>query len=191
MKIAGLITITVLAGSGAQAGEIEKSARETVTVCMQTGVNQQLHLAQAMASKVFAEVGVRLDWIRDERSCAPRNIFISLASGEQEKAHPGALAFALPYEGTHIQVFWDRIRRTPDARRAASVLGYVLAHEITHILQGFGRHSESGIMKAKWSLKDLDYMACGQLVFTEEDAELIHSGLASRSPQTAATLRAR
>jgi hypothetical protein len=25
------------------------------------------------------------------------------------------------------------------------VLAYVLAHEITHILQGFGRHSESGI----------------------------------------------
>jgi hypothetical protein len=34
------------------------------------------------------------------------------------------------------------------------ILGHVLVHEITYILQGICRHSESRIMKARWELRD-------------------------------------
>jgi hypothetical protein len=34
------------------------------------------------------------------------------------------------------------------------LLGHVLAHEITHILQGVESHSASGVMKNKWDYRD-------------------------------------
>jgi hypothetical protein len=191
MRIAAMITMAALAGRCAQAGEIKKSAKETVMVCMQTGVDRGLYLAQATATKVFAEIGVRLDWRRDQRSCVPEAILISLTRGTQQKSYPGALAIALPYEGIHIQVFYDRVREMSEAPRTPFVLAYVLVHEITHILQGMEGHSETGIMKAKWSAKDFDHMAWRRLAFAEEDVSLIYLGLATRASRMASIREAR
>src|SRR5437879_5716909 len=102
MRIATLITLAALAGRGVHAGEMEKSAKRTVTVCMPTEADSRLYLAQATASKVFAAIGVRLDW-RDQVRCAPGAILISLARGKQNNSRSGALGLALPYEGLHIQ----------------------------------------------------------------------------------------
>jgi hypothetical protein len=45
-------------------------------------------------------------------------------------------------------------------------------------MQGVGRHSESGILKARWSNNDFEEMIFHKLVFTNFDVELIHKGLA-------------
>ena len=37
---------------------------------------------------------------------------------------------------------------------ARMLLAYIFAHEIAHALQGVGRHSKSGIMKAEWTIDD-------------------------------------
>lgn len=62
-----------------------------------------------------------------------------------------------------------------------NLLAHVLVHEITHILQGTCRHSDTGIMKARWTHQD--YMEMGQkpLSFTEKDLQLIRTGLAKRA----------
>jgi hypothetical protein len=75
--------------------------------------------------------------------------------------------------------------------RRPFVLGHVLVHEITHILQGFSTHSDRGMMKAEWDAKDFDLMGWTPLAFTEEDVRLIHLGLATRASRTAAILGAR
>ena len=67
--------------------------------------------------------------------------------------------------------------------RVPSVLGYILAHEIAHVLQGISRHSESGIMKPKWNARDYVEMREDMLRFTEYDASLIRSGLDERALQ--------
>jgi hypothetical protein len=180
MRIAKLIMLGALAGRGAQAGEMEQSAKQTVTVCMQMEAEMELHLAQAIATKVFAGIGVRLDWRGDQQSCEPGAILISLAGGTRKNFHTGALAFSSPHEG-NIQVFYDRVRKGFEARRMPYVLAHVLVHEIAHILQGVSRHSDSGIMKAEWNEKDFNRMAWSQLAFTEEDERLIHLGLAARA----------
>ena len=59
------------------------------------------------------------------------------------------LAYALPYEGTHIVILFDRVRKM-QPNYVPAVLAHVLVHEVTHILQGIQRHSESGVMKAHW-----------------------------------------
>jgi hypothetical protein len=68
------------------------------------------------------------------------------------------------------------------------VLGHVLAHEIGHVLQGTGRHSPSGVMKAHWDEDDYIIMRSKNIEFTREDAVAIASHLAqNRARATART----
>src|SRR5689334_24555228 len=52
------------------------------------------------------------------------------------------------YEGNHIVIFYDRLQRKVKGTQISSLLAHVLAHEVTHILQGIHRHSDRGLMKA-------------------------------------------
>ena len=63
------------------------------------------------------------------------------------------------------------------AMAEAERLGYVLAHEIAHVLQRISRHSNSGIMKSKWDGRDYAEMRRISLGFSEEDVTLIRQGL--------------
>jgi len=144
-----------------------------------------MYQAQERAAKAFAEVGVRIEWrtgtppaTQPEREPA---IVIQLAEKTPADYLPGALAFAKVYEGVHITVFWDRIERQPRFAPPVVVLAHVLVHEITHILQGVNRHSESGVMKSRWTAEDHRAMASKPLPFTPLDVELIQHGLDSRS----------
>jgi len=105
--------------------------------------------AQDEASKMFAEIGVRLVWLfgnpspSDADSLAIETVAIMPAT-----FMPGALAYALPSEGIHIRILWDRIKGYAAPRE---VLAHVMVHEIAHILQGeTTRHSDEGIMMAHW-----------------------------------------
>jgi hypothetical protein len=70
----------------------------------------------------------------------------------------------------------DAIRKNP--RRAPAVLGHVLAHEIGHVLQGVARHSDSGLMKGRWSLGEMRDIMRGVLFeFAPYDSELIQVAL--------------
>ena len=69
--------------------------------------------------------------------------------------------------------------RSPGQKSTTQLLAHVLVHEITHILQGITRHSETGIMKAHWTPEDYEEMQLRPLSFTRKDIELIQIGLAS------------
>src|SRR5208282_5160871 len=73
-----------------------------------------------------------------------------------------ALAMAMPYadSGVRIVIFYDRVEPLLRGHHApeATILGYVLAHEIGHVLQGIARHSEAGIMRACWTDNDFKQM---------------------------------
>jgi hypothetical protein len=106
---------------------------------------------------------------------------LALQTHTPEAQFPGALGVALPREGSHAWVFYDRVlREGPDDSHVAALLAHAMAHEIAHVLQGISRHSESGILKARWSGTDCARMAYFPLMFTREDAILIHSGLEER-----------
>jgi len=77
-------------------------------------------------------------------------------------------------------IFYDRVESRLKRQRApqATILGYVLAHEIGHALQGVVRHSASGVMRATWTTDDFEQMGKDGLRFTEEDVLLIRLGLA-------------
>ena len=65
-------------------------------------------------------------------------------------------------------------------------LGYVIAHEIGHLLLDMEGHSERGIMRGPWSHQDLHDIVWERLAFTREQAEAIRTELARRIGRHAA-----
>jgi hypothetical protein len=185
MKITAMTALVVMAGVAAQAGEPGQAAERTVPVCMESDPAIDLIVtvrAEKIASKMFSGIGVTLDW---RHNCQAGGIRISLSDHSLAKRLPHALAYALPYEGTHIVVFYDRVEQVSQPSRRPSLMAHVLAHEITHILQGVERHSAAGVMKANWDGGDYSAMSWKPLAFAPEDIDLIHNGLGRRAAQTA------
>ena len=165
-------------------------AQQGVTVCVQRDAvvyGRTLIVATELTERVFAAIGVRINWCHDK----PGGNAISIEFSEDTPMdyHPRAVAVALPYEGVRIRVFYDRIARRNRAGLIPTVLGYVLAHEIAHILEGCDRHSETGVMKAEWNAGDVHSMESGPLSFAAEDVILIRAGLAARARVSKAELQ--
>jgi hypothetical protein len=186
MKILSVTMMALLTGIGARAGEVLHNAERTVTVCVD-GVRPgtPLNFAQTIASKMFAGIGVTIDWRHRLRDCQAQGIVIGLTYDTPHSLHPGALAYAAPFERTHIRLFCDRILLYREPLLVRYLLAHVLAHEITHVLQGTNGHSFRGIMKATWDADDYHNMLGKPLAFTTADIDLIYGGLAGRAWRTA------
>jgi len=160
---------------------------ENVTVCAERGsAGPVANAAEVLASRMFAEIGVHIDWRAADSCNGVGNVLtVSISDNTPANQLPGALAYALPYEGTHIVVFYDRIKDQVDGSMLPRLLAHVLVHEITHILQRVGRHSASGVMKARFNDTDHFKMKGKGLGFTKLDIDLIHMGLAWRQARLA------
>jgi hypothetical protein len=186
MKTSAMITVAGMLASGAWAATKSDSYR--VVACIEDGDLAGVEDAAARASSLLWSAGVNLDWHANRSFCQRQRdqaIVVTFLTSTPKTFHPDALAYAYPYEGVHIQVFYDRIGLADPELRPA-LLAHVIVHEISHILQGIDRHSGSGIMKARWNSYDYTLMKRGQLRFTEFDIEMIHDGLASRAARRAA-----
>lgn len=183
MKLTAMTTMLMITGSVVYGQSMAAETGHRLTLCFDgdaAGLGVVLR-AQAPASQMFGRIGITLKWERATQDCPAEAIRISLNRNTPAALKPGALAYALPYEGTHIQVFYDRISMQWQPDMASIVLAHVMVHEITHILQGINRHSTQGIMKAYWDEKDYFHMRSGPLEFAPEDVDLIYRGLAARA----------
>ena len=180
MKTSAMITMAaMLAGSTWAA---TKSDSQRLVVCIEDGKHAGVADAASKASSLFLSAGVKLEWHGQVSFCQgnPDAMVVSLMTSTPKAFHPVALAYALPYEGVHIEVFYDRIAGA-DPELVPSLMANVIVHEITHILQGIDRHSTGGIMKAVWTSSDYTQMKRSQLWFTAADFEMIHDGFAART----------
>ncbi len=76
----------------------------------------------------------------------------------------------------------DKVRGLVAVRAGISqILGEMIAHEIGHVLLNLPSHTDTGIMRGYWDLKDLQLVAYGSLLFTEQQAEVIQVEVARRS----------
>jgi len=182
MTITRMALMAWMAGTAALAGEAQQKV--TVYLRERAAVHPEVRIpAEWLATKMFAKIGISLEWDRGERAgeSSQPYVFIELVTGTAESRMPGALAYALPYEGTHITVFFDRVERMRDP---STVLAHVIVHEITHLLQGVSRHSDAGVMKAHWTGGDFGGMRVAPLPFTQWDVDLIYAGLSARRAGT-------
>jgi hypothetical protein len=180
MKITTIAALAMTVAMSARADE--------VTVYVQglsAAAAPVLNRAEVSANEIFAGVGVKIVWRLGQpsrsRSRSEKPIVMEMSNDTPSALDPGALAFARPYEGVHITVFYDRVRAATEPELTPILLAHVLVHEITHVLQGTCRHSDTGVMKARWTHTDYMEMGVKPLSFTEEDVLLIRAGLAGRA----------
>src|SRR5438128_3716742 len=124
MRLAAMVLMAGGAAS-AWAGEAGAAEGRRVTVCMSTAGDIQVQSAQVPASRMFAGIGVGIEW-RKSSSCpsSPDVIKVSLSDDTRKTVHPGALAYALPYEGTTVVVFHDRLREMFRFASMPEILAY-------------------------------------------------------------------
>jgi hypothetical protein len=183
-------TVVLLAAIGGSMYAAEKT-RVDVYINDRDDSSQLLGPGKVLAAGIFDQIGVRLVWHNGElpaatnagRTDASTPVFaVRTSEHALETATSGALASAriVGSSGTEITIYKDRLQRflANHASAANVAAGYVLAHELAHVMQGVARHSESGILKAAWSREDCQAMVFHKLVFTPLDVELIHRGLA-------------
>ena len=85
-----------------------------------------------------------------------------------------------------VYVFFDKVNAIAEKETQARVdggisayairvqiLGHAIAHEVGHILLNLNSHSDTGIMRASWDLRQLRDACYGYLVFTPPQAEAI------------------
>lgn len=153
------------------------------------------YAAARTAEKIFAEAGIGTKWYRLV-DCPARTdvIRITFESDRPETFRPRAMAYAFPYEGSHIVVMLDRVRAFADSTCQGSMpkaLAYVMSHEIGHILQGLAQHSDTGIMKASFGRTEAFQMTTLSLRFAPIDLELMQIGMEKRQEATLMTSTAR
>jgi Zn-dependent protease with chaperone function len=123
-------------------------------------------------TRLFAQIGVELD-----ANNAGRTIQVNFVEATSPDFHPGALAFATPYNSGSpaITIFYNRVAKVAAycSLPRGTVLAYVLAHELGHILLQSDSHSRAGVMKADWDLRDFYLMTDGRLAFQPSDGEMI------------------
>jgi hypothetical protein len=183
MNVLSVAATVLLAGLNLKVGEFRPADRLPVKVCMESGAADHWVVlrAETIATRMFAEIGVGIEWRHAPTSCNTGESFIvQFSTGASERLFPGALAYSRLDGVDHIEVFYNRVGNTVEAQRVPSLLAHVLAHEIGHLLEGVGRHSADGVMKAHWDNRDFLEMAYKPLTFAPEDVELIQRGIVHR-----------
>lgn len=186
----------VLAASTAVARE---PSQQTVTICVGTdrdlawAIRPPVEQAEMIADQILGSAGVHLFWSANLTPCMGKSlkaIQVDLSCHTPSAKLPGALGYAQPFGDAYVRVFCDRIRGTVSAEREPYLLGHVLAHEITHVLQGTNFHAASGVMKAVWDVHDFGRMTFQPLRFTKTDLLLIRRGLDDRAELRPARMHA-
>jgi hypothetical protein len=122
--------------------------------------------AYTEAERLLRPSSIRLKWIDCtsptlSKECTspqlPTDLTVRVVATALPPASPTALGLAA-WSGDLAAafIFYDRVAalRT-NTRFVPSILGRVIAHEITHLLLGSQSHSEIGLMKGQWSADDL------------------------------------
>ena len=170
--------------------------------------NGSLTRARAVVTAMYKRIGVRTEWtgVVQQReghagSARPDSIsripiaqvtLIILTPKMAARGHvaEGALGFAaVPDEGMGriAYAIYDRVRET--AARAAmnedDLLGFVMAHEIAHLMLPRGAHAETGLMRGRWDVRDLQRTDVLTLGFSPEQASEIRDTLLHNPPTLA------
>ena len=177
------------------AGELrEQNSQVTVFVTDGAAATDSLVVeAERNVTRVFHQAGIELDWVNcggsadQDARCDGENITGNLVVHIVPRAHtlpPGVfgVSFLAHDAGAYADVFFDPIERLREVRKEislAEILGYVMAHELGHLLLGSNAHSPDGIMQAHWESEQLRSVTMGQLRFTPAQAAKMRSRIAS------------
>ena len=121
---------------------------------------------------------LRIKWLNctnfSERNCAwsfeKGDMIVRIVPHTSSSVRTGVLGEAVTAEaGVYAVVFYDRISALRGPRTSvSSVLGKVVAHEITHLLMGADSHAQVGVMRPTWSNEEFDFYRSGLWFYTPQ-----------------------
>jgi hypothetical protein len=122
--------------------------------------------AYAEAERLLRPVSIRMNWVDCTSpvlsiECTSHQLPTDLTVRVVATALPPATRWALglaAWSGDQAAafIFYDRVVALRTSNRfLPSILGRVMAHEITHLLLGSQSHSEIGLMRGQWNADDL------------------------------------
>ena len=110
MKLAAVMMVAVLAGNV----QGKSGFGRQVTVYFNDRADVPFDVqgqAKAVAGGMFASIGITIHWRAGRPSESEKGVIaIEMATDTPAARLPGAMAYAMPYEGVHIVIFWDRIK---------------------------------------------------------------------------------
>jgi hypothetical protein len=188
-RMAAMMMAAMVTTVAANARNVDTGAAHDLTIyveCRIIGPLTRLSMAEGLASKMLRTAGVRVKWVHGPppggEARPEGSMVITFKSDSPDPRHARSFAFATPYEGSGITVLYSRLQWIESYPLLGyKLLAHVLVHEIAHNLQGVCRHSESGIMKAKWTTLDFQDMGTKPLAFEPVDLHLIEAGFAARA----------
>ena len=129
-----------------------------------------------MAKVILQDAGLEAVWRECLEGCAdalgPGEVLVRIVAAPETivaESLGSALIDLQQRAGTLATVYADRINvlASRTGVNAATLLGRAIAHEIGHLLLGTARHSSAGLMRARWSDRELERPSRGRLdVFT-------------------------
>jgi len=156
----------------------------------------RLEAAEAEARRIFGLAGVKTVWV----SCSPKleefepancsavdatHLVLKILSGKTTahvRDRDDVLGNALLADngvGYYAYAFLDHIEGM-ERHLGFPVLGYVLAHEIGHLLFGSNSHAVNGIMSPHWNGPELRGISEGSLLFLPNESQRLQRRLRLR-----------
>jgi hypothetical protein len=150
--------------------------------------------AEATAARIFSLAGLQVKWV----FCTPFPDFSPDAAACNHVSFPTHLhvrilprsrdltnsTFGLSYLsadgiGCYADIFFAPIAdlHARSGQEVGPILGHVIAHEIAHLLLGTNSHSDAGIMRAQWQREELLWVDKGELLFTQEQSQVMRRRL--------------
>ena len=201
-----IIAVAMLGPRGSSASE-SPAGELPITVQIQDHSHVPpalLSSAAAVVTRMYEGIGVRIKWTgvvrwngdharfdhREETSHAALGqlTIIILNSKMAARGHVkeevlGFAAVADEGMGRIAYAIYDRVRSIALELpiNEAELLGFVMAHEIGHLMLPRGSHSSAGLMKSDWDIHDLEEVDLLKLQFSEQQAAQIRSTIENES----------
>lgn len=134
-----------------------------------------LKKSQDEVTRIFADAGLGVEWTETAPNITVRIVTSALAYAGRSSSVMG-VALRKPGGGT-AQIFLKQVQdfaRTYDAD-VSTLLAYVIAHEIGHLLLPRMPHSPTGLMKGDWGRALVREAAAGSLTFTDAQIRRIQA----------------
>jgi hypothetical protein len=185
------VSIGVLAAPTAKAQRNETLSIRVLAVNQAEVPDLTLREAERQATRIFSGLGVALLWTNTKPSepyyeaAAQVRIFIVPDSRTEQHRR---LAIAQS-ESMAAYAFYKRIDGVAEHNGVdvAALLGYVIAHEMGHLLLPYDSHAARGVMRTDWDRSQLENMAKGLLTFTPPQAGLLRARVRALSSSVVET----
>jgi len=137
--------------------------------------------ARADVMRLYHDAGVHLSWVTSHPDlviiiCGQRDACD--VGGSSSSTLGQAIINKTSRQGRIAYVYHERVTDFAEqaGMESADLLGYVIAHEVAHLL-GVS-HGSTGLMRAGWDVSELTLASCGLLHFSVPEEEVVRRSAA-------------